>query len=93
MLALGKRPDSNDSFYYGFIDFIQIYDSDIPLNKINVIIDAIQNKPKAPAGLTKRSTVDKRNCISACSNDPVPGKPGSTSPPKDADPCKKLFLN
>lgn len=93
MLALGKRPDSNDSFYYGFIDFIQIYDSELPLNKINVVIDALQNKAKAPAGLTKRNTLDKRDCITACSNDPVPGKPGSTSPPKDADPCKKLYIN
>ena len=92
MLAIGKRPDSNDSFYFGFFDFIQVYDSEIPLNKINTIIDALQNKAKQPSGLKKRNTADKRDCISACSNDPVPGKPGSTSPPKDADPCKSYFF-
>lgn len=88
MLAIGKRPDSNDSFYYGFLDFIQIYDSEVPLNKINQVIDDLQNKAKKPAGLSKRNTMDKRACISACSADPTPGKEGSTSPPKDADPCK-----
>ena len=93
MLAIGKRPDSNDSFYYGFFDFIQIYDSEIPLNKINEIIDGLSNKAKQPTGLSKRKTIDKRDCISACATDPVPGKPGSTNPPKDADPCKFINLN
>lgn len=86
MLAIGKRPDSNDSFFTGYLDFIQLYDVEVPLNKINVLIDALQNKAKAPSGLKKRNTIDKRACITACSNDPVPGKPGSSSPPKDADP-------
>merc|ERR1712032_234682 len=55
-------------------------------NQINSVIDGLQNKAKKPAGLKKRNTMDKRSCISACSADPTPGKPGATSPPKDADP-------
>jgi len=86
-ITIGKSLDFKDSFYYGFIDFLQIYDDELPLNKINFVIDEINNRSKVQ-NLKKRNTVDKRDCITACSAEAIPGEPGSSSPPKDADPCK-----
>lgn len=95
-VGVGRKSDVKDMFFYGYIDFIQIYDEEIPFAAINTVIDSINNKAKVPQPLENRNTLDKRSCISTCVNDPTPGQPGSPTPPKDADPCKffyKLFFN
>jgi len=87
-IGIGRKSDVKDMFFYGYIDFIQVYDEEIPFALLNEIIDGINNKAKVPIPVESRNTLDKRPCISACVNDPTPGQPGSPTPPKDADPCK-----
>lgn len=89
-IGIGRKSDIKDMFFYGYIDFIQVYDEEIPFSILNSIIDGINNKAKVPSPIEGRSTLDKRSCISACVNDPTPGQPGAPTPPKDADPCNKI---
>lgn len=91
-VGVGRKSDIKDMFFYGYIDFIQIYDEEIPYAAVNQIIDIINNKAKVPSPNEARNTLDKRPCISSCVNDPTPGQQGSPTPPKDADPCKKFFF-
>ncbi len=86
-VGVGRKSDVNDMFFYGYIDFIHIYDEEIPFAVINQIIDSINNKAKVPQSVEAKNTLDKRPCISSCVNDPTPGLPGAPTPPKDADPC------
>ena len=90
-VGIGRKSDINDMFFYGYIDFIQIYDEEIPFANINQVIDSINNKAKVPSPNEVRNTLDKRSCISSCVNDPTPGQPGCPTPPKDADPCMFTF--
>jgi LCCL domain/Scavenger receptor cysteine-rich domain len=91
-IGIGRKSDVKDMFFYGYIDFIQIYDEEIPFLRLNDIIDGINNKAKLPVSLEARNTIDKRACISSCVNDPTPGHAGAPSPPRDADPCIYFFL-
>jgi hypothetical protein len=86
-VGVGRKSDVKDMFFFGYIDFIQIYDEEIPFAAINQVIDSINNKAKVPQPVESRNTLDKRPCISSCVNDPTPGQRGAPTPPKDADPC------
>jgi len=90
-IGIGIKSDVNDMLFYGFIDFIQVYEEEIPFSLINQILEGINNKTKILEKTVARNTIDKRSCISVCTNDPIPAISGEV-PPKEAYPCKKNIL-
>jgi len=90
-IGIGRKAEANDSFFFGSIDFVQVYADEVPFSMIPKIIDDINNRNKAPVAETSRETVDNRSCVSPCSDGKVPGEPGAPEPPKGADPCKNYF--
>lgn len=85
-IAIGKKSDGNDGFFFGYIDFVLLYPDEIPFSMIPNIINAINNKNKSPVPDNSRITFDERDCISPCENGPLPGEPGCSEAPKDANP-------
>jgi len=90
-ISIGKKSDANEGFFYGYIDFVLLFPDEIPISMIPKIMDHINNKNKAPVPDNSRNTLDDRDCISPCDVGPLPGEPGCSEAPRDANPCKFLF--
>jgi len=86
-IGIGRKADAKSGFFFGFIEFVQIYKDEIPFSMISKILDEINSRNKVPVPEDDRQTVDNRHCVSTCSDSPIPGQPGAPEPPKVADPC------
>jgi hypothetical protein len=91
-ISIGKKTEANEGYFFGYIDFVLLYADKIPFSMIPTLINYINNRNKSPIPDNNRTTVDNRDCISPCEQSPLPGEPGSSEPPKEANPCKKLRL-
>lgn len=87
-IGIGRKAEGKDGYFFGSIDFVQVYVDEVPLSLIPKILDDINNRNKAPVPETSRETVDNRSCLSPCSDGIIPGEQGAPEPPKEADPCK-----
>lgn len=86
-VGIGRKAEANDSFFFGTIDFVQVFLDEVPFSMIPKILDDINNRNKSPVPEMNRETVDNRSCVSPCSDAPTPGEPGAPQAPKGADPC------
>lgn len=86
-IGIGKKSEVPEGFFYGYIDFVLIFPDEIPFSMMSFIINEINNKNKLPIHDNGRSTLDDRDCITTCQEDPIPGERGCPYPPKEADPC------
>lgn len=86
-IGIGCKGEANENFFYGYIDFIQMYKDEVSFSLLGKLIDDINNRNKAPVPEVDMSTVDDRICISTCNDGPIPGESGAPEPPKEADPC------
>jgi hypothetical protein len=85
-ISIGRIATNNDLHFFGLIEFIQIYDDEIPITNLQILIDRINNKPKDISSPQKYTTQDNRPCVSPPIDGPTPGQAGSPPPPKEADP-------
>jgi len=82
-IGIGRMGTSNKGFFYGTIDFIQIYDVDIPNSLFEAIISSIKSPTRLGATPSEK-TIDNRPCVSPCTTNPIPRNKGSGIPPPEA---------
>jgi hypothetical protein len=82
-IVVGKSSEFNSEFFIGKIFYIAFFSEalgPLRMKKINREGYVKPDKVRVP----KQITLDNRECISSCANQPIPGIPGSPKPPPEA---------
>ena len=84
LITIGKIYRGDKHHFLGNIKFFYIFKGEIPFSVIPSLAKLVKIiNHNAIVGLSK--TVDKRICVSRCSDNPTPPNPGCGETPKDAD--------
>ena len=83
-IGIGRMGIENKNFFYGSIEFLQIYDSEIPIELINSITKSLR-MPIKKGIIAEEKTIDDRLCVSICTSNPTPGNKGSGKTPPEAN--------
>jgi hypothetical protein len=82
-ITVGKSSEFNADFFIGKIFYIAFFSESLgPLRVKKVYQDGYVKPDKVR--VPKQITLDNRECISSCANQPIPGMPGSPKPPAEA---------
>ena len=84
--GIGRHANNDQDYFYGMINFIQFFNFAIEPTLIPILINTALKKPKSTAKVLSQNTLDKRQCVSSCTNAPIPGTPGAPKMPLEADP-------
>ena len=88
-IGIARNIVGNKENFFGKIDFINLYNSFVDPSMIDTLIKSSE----ASNSLVKiYRTIDNRECITVCSNDPVPGTKGSQDPPKQSQYAENLIV-
>ena len=91
-VGIGRRADLNDEFFFGYIDFVLVYEDEISFKEVSGVLNYVENKfKKNEDSIDLKETIDNRVCLSPCVIAAIPGSIGAPTPPRGADPCIYLF--
>jgi len=82
-IAIGKSAGDSGDYFNGNIDAVLLYDSKINRDMVNPILDSL--KVSGSKGSAKKEkTLDGRDCVRSCSDNPIPGSKGAEDPPSES---------
>ena len=84
-IGIGRQANEKVDFFYGKIDFIQLYYVEVKIDLMDTIINSLKVEPLSGLATTEK-TMDARKCVSQCTSNPIPGNPGAGKPPNEANP-------
>jgi hypothetical protein len=82
-ITIGRNSEFSADFFNGKIFYIAFFSEALGPIRINKIYRDGYLKPDK-VRVPKQITLDNRECISSCANQPIPGMPGSPKPPPEA---------
>ena len=78
-IGIGIKVDTEEDYFYGFIDFVNVYQQEILFKDLNNVLKEYENMVKdfnlkGFDGLENgRETFDDRKCLDVCVDEEVPG--------------------
>jgi len=84
LATMGRLSNKNLNHFLGKIDFFFVFKGELKRELMHELMDEIKIvNHNAVTDFGK--TADNRQCVSRCSNNPVPPNPGCGDPPREAD--------
>ena len=83
-IYMGRSAIEDVGHFIGQIKFIRIFAGDFAKEEVNKLISSITIKDET-ASSSLNKTIDKRQCVSSCSENPVPPNVGCGNPPPEAN--------